>query len=201
MIDKLTDQELSNELKRLIKSEKALVTSLPAFIEDAADVVKKARINAEIEKVRSLQNTIGGLLLDRDEAAVNRRIDRVKSSSIEGVKAAEELLERLPAFSEKLSKAFEELGAEYSQLLELSTNIRNVNNLLLSNKMPQVSSVSLFIEPNNLHKLLKEQFRESFGVNTSDVFLAQKFEAFSIIDAVSHINELLPNRDAEAEKA
>lgn len=196
MIDKLTDQELSNELKRLIKQEKTLVTSLPKFIENAADVVKKTRINAEIEKVQSLQTTIGRLLLERDEAADKRRIERVKASSIEGVKAADDLIERLPAFAEKLSKAFGELGAEYSQLLELSTNVRNTNSLLMSNKMSQVSSVSLLIEPNNLHKLVKQQFRESFGANTSDVFLAQKSEAFSIVQAVYSINQLLSNHNA-----
>lgn len=197
MIDKLTDLELANELKRLIKKDKALMALIPVSIDTAACIVKKAGIEQELETTRSLQNTIGRLLLERDQAKEARKIERVKASAVKGSEQAEELLRGLPMFAEKVSKAFGELGEEYAEMLKLSTSLREVNNLLLSHNQPQVSPVSVRIEPNNMHRLLKEQFRQSFGVSAADVFLSQKSEAFSIVDAVSEINALLDNHNAK----
>ena len=197
MIDKLTDLELANELKRLIKKDKALMALIPVSIDTAACIVKKAGIEQELETTRSLQNTIGRLLLERDQAKEVRKIERVKASAVKGSEQAEELLRGLPMFAEKVSKAFGELGEEYAEMLKLSTSLRDVNNLLLSHNQPQVSPVSVRIEPNNMHRLLKEQFRQSFGVSAADVFLSQKSEAFSIVDAVSEINALLDNHNAK----
>jgi len=75
-------------------------------------------------------------------------------------------------------------------LLELSKDIRQINLALLNANQPQCVPASIKIEPNNLHKLLKEQFRTSFGANTADVFLPQNALDFEIIEAVADIKQV-----------
>lgn len=190
MIDTLSDIELSNELSRLIRQVAKLKTSINNNPKSPSEIVDNASAQNEITELTERQTTIGALLLERDNAAQKRKAERLTATAIKGKAKADELLDRLPEFSDKVAIAFNALGAEYDQLLKLSTEIRKVNNELLNANLPQCIQASVKIEPNSLYKLLKEQFRESFGVNTTDVLLPQKTEGFDIVEAVADIKQV-----------
>lgn len=187
MIDKLFEIELSNELKRLIRKAKTLKSSIPANPSTPAEIVKKVKIEAEIADPTDEQTAIGAELLERDKAAEKRKADLLTTKATTGTEKANELLQRLPEFADKVSIAFKVLGDEYAELLQLSTELRQINQLLLNANLPQCVPAAVKIEPNNMHKLLKEAFRESFGSNTADVFLPQKTDSFDIVDEVKEI--------------
>ena len=182
-----SDIELSNELKRLSRSVKKLQSSIPTNPTTPADYVEKARIEAEITDIANRQTTIGTTLLERDKAAEKRKAELLTTKATMGTEKANELLQRLPEFADKVSIAFKVLGDEYAELLQLSTELRQINQLLLNANLPQCVPAAVKIEPNNMHKLLKEAFRESFGSNTADVFLPQKTDSFDIVDEVKEI--------------
>lgn len=189
MIDKLSDIELSQELKRLIRKAKTLKNSIPTDPATPEQFVEKARIETELTEISNRQTTIGAMLLERDKAAEERKAKQLEAKVKTGTDKANELLERLPAFADKVSIAFMALGAEYAEIMKLSTEVRTVNTALLNASQPQCIQAALLIEPNNLHKLLKEQFRESFGANTADVFLPQKNNGFDIVEEVAAIQQ------------
>lgn len=189
MIDKLTNIELSNELKRLGREADSLKRSIPTNPSTPEQYVEKARIEDELTRVGKCQTTIGTMLFDRNKAAEKRKSEQLTAKTTIGIEKANQLLERLPEFASKVSIAFKVLGAEYAELLELSTEVRKVNMALLNANQPQCMHAAMKIEPNNLHKLLKGQFRESFGANTADVFLPQKTQGFDIVEAVAAIQQ------------
>lgn len=190
MIDTLSDIELSSELTRLIRTVKKLKTAIPTNPTSPEQFVDKARIENELTELTGRQTSIGALLLERDNAAQKRKAERLTATTTKGKEKADELLARLPEFSDKVAIAFNALGAEYDELLRLSAEIRKVNTALLNANLPQCIQASVKIEPNSLYKLLKEQFRESFGVNTADVLLPQKTEGFDIVEAVADIKQV-----------
>lgn len=200
MIDKLSDIELSQELKRLIRKANQLKTAIPADPATPEQFVEKARIETELTEISNRQTSIGALLLERDKAAEKRKVKQLATSASTGTEKANELIERLPAFADKVSIAFKALGAEYAELLDLSTDIRKVNLSLLNANQPQCTTASVKIEPNSLHKLLKEQFRESFGANTADVFLPQKTNGFDIIEAVAAIQQAVTAKKVQSDE-
>lgn len=189
MIDKLSDIELSQELKRLIRKAKTLKSSIPTDPATPEQFVEKARIESELTELSNRQTAIGTLLLERDKAAEKRKAKQLEAKVTTGTDKANELIERLPEFADKVSVAFKALGAEYAELLNLSAEVRTVNTALMNAGKPQCVQASVKIEPNNLHKLLKEQFRMSFGANTADVFLPQKTYDFDIVEAVAEIQQ------------
>ncbi|MGR5306180.1 hypothetical protein [Vibrio mediterranei] len=200
MIDTLSDIALSQELKRLIRQAKQLKSSIPADPANPEQFVEKARIETELTEISNRQTTIGELLLERDKTAEKRKVKQLEAKLTNGTDKANELVDRLPAFAEKVSIAFMALGAEYAELLDLSTEVRSVNTALLNASQPQCIQAALLIEPNNLHKLLKEQFRESFGANTADVFLPQKTKGFDIVEAVAAIQQAVTAKKVQSDE-
>jgi len=187
MIDKLSTIELSNELKRLSRKIKTLKSSIPGEPSLPEHYIEKARIEAEISELANRQTTIGELLLERDKQRQKRAEERLGQQAATGAEKAEELLSRLPGFAHKVSVAFKALGEDYAELLELSQNIRKTNMVLLGSNKRQCVHAAVRIEPNNLHKLLKEQFRASFGADAANVFLPQQSPGFDIVEAVKQI--------------
>lgn len=188
-IEKLSDIELSQELKRLIRKAKTLKSAIPTDPATPEQFVEKARIESELTELTNRQTTIGKLLLDRDKAAEKRKVKQLEAKLTIGTEKANELIERLPEFADKVSVAFMVLGSEFAELLKLSAEVRTVNTALINAGKAQCVPASVKIEPHNLHQLLKEQFRESFGANTADVFLPQKGYDFDIVGAVAEIQQ------------
>lgn len=188
-IEKLSDIELSQELKRLIRKAKTLKSAIPTDPATPEQFVEKARIESELSELTNRQTTIGKLLLERDKAAEKRKVKQLEAKLTIGTEKANELIERLPEFADKVSVAFTALGAEYAELLKLSGEVRTVNTALMNAGQSQCVQASVKIEPYNMHKLLKEQFRESFGVSAADVFLPQKGYDYDIVAAVAEIQQ------------
>lgn len=189
MNTQLSDIDLSQKLTRISRKVKSLIALIPSNPSVPNDYVEKARIEAEIANLTDEQTDIGKELLERDVAAEKRKVKQLEAKATTGAEKAAELLERLPEFADKISVAFKVLGEDYAELLELSKDIRQINMALLNANQPQCVLASVKIEPNALHKLLKEQFRASFGVNTTDVFLPQNTNDFDIVEFVAGINK------------
>ena len=187
MIEKLSDAELTLELKRLSRKVKTLKSSIPNEPSQPEHYVEKARIESEISELANRQTTIGELLLKRDQARQARAAERLEQQAVTGAEKAEELLSRLPDFAHKVSVAFKMLGEDYAELLALSQHVRKTNMILMGSNKSQCIPAALKIEPNNLHKLLKEQIRTSFGADTANVFLPQQSLGFDIVEAVKQI--------------
>lgn len=190
MNTQLSDIDLSQKLTRISRKVKSLQSTIPNNPSVPNDYVEKARIEDEIANLSNEQTAIGKELLERDKASSKRKAKQLETKAITGAKKADELLERLPEFADKISVAFNALGAEYAELIELSKDIRQINMVLLNANRPQCVPAPIKIEPNSLHKLLKEQFRSSFGANTADVFLPQKTSDFDIVNAVAEIKQI-----------
>jgi uncharacterized phage infection (PIP) family protein YhgE len=186
-LQKLSDIELSQELKTLARKAKQLRSSIPQDLLTPEQIVEKVRIEEELAEITEKQTAIGTLLLEREEERQKRKVEKLAASSAEGAAKVDQLLERLPEFAEKVSVAFKVLGEEYFELLLLSKEIRQINSVLLHANLPQCGSASLKIEPNHLFRLLKQQFRECFGADAADVFLPEKTVGFDIIEAVADI--------------
>ncbi len=194
MIDTLSDIALSQELKRLIRQAKQLKSSIPTDPATPEQFVEKARIESELTELTNRQTTIGKLLLERDKAAEERKAKQLEAKLTIGTDKANELIERLPEFADKVSVAFTALGAEYAELLKLSAEVRSVNTALMNAGQSQCVPASVKIEPYNMHKLLKESFRESFGVSAADVLLPQKGYDLDIVAAVAEIQQVVTTK-------
>ena len=186
----LSDIELSQDLTRISRSIKLLVASIPSNPATPNDFIEKARIESQIADLTGEQLEIGKELLQRDKAAQQRKVKQLEAKTITGEQKASELLERLPGFADQVSIAFSILSKEYAELLELSQGVRSVNLVLLNANLPQCVHASVKIEPNSLHKILKQQFRASFSANAADVFLPQNTHEFDIVKAVADIREV-----------
>lgn len=198
MIDKLSTIELTNELKRLGRKVKTLKSSIPSEPSLPEHYVEKARLENEITELANRQTTIGEILLQRDQEAAKRAAERLEQQAVTGAEKAEELLSRLPEFAHKVSVAFKMLGEDYAELLALSQHVRKTNMTLLGSNKPQCIPAALKIEPNNLHKLLKEQIRTSFGADAANVFLPQQSLGFDIKAAVDDIVQECTGEPKEA---
>lgn len=181
--------ELSNTLNHTSKTIQSLKSTINTNPSRPEHFVENARIQTEITTLLDEQANIGTQLLKLDEEAKKRKEVMIKARAKAGADAGAELLDRLPAFADKVAVAFSTLGAEYAELLKLSTEIRQVNNTLMNANLPQCITASVKIEPNSLHKLLKQQFRTSFGINATDVFLPQMTSDFDIVKAVAEIKK------------
>jgi len=179
--------EMTQDLTRLSRKLKALIAELPTNPGTPGDFVKQAEIEAEIVEIQAQQTEIGKALLELDKAAQQRKVEQLQAKSAEGAAAAEELLEKLPAFASAAGQAFKILGDEYQELLALSQKVRSTNLALLNNRMPACCSAPVHIEPNALHRVIKQQFQESFGDEAANVFLSQQTEPFDLVAAVADI--------------
>lgn len=180
----MNEFELTQELKDLIRKNRALEASKPAVLSDAAAVVEHARISQEIEENARRQVELGKQMLELQQAREQRTKERLAASAAEGERLVEQLLATLPAFAERLDVAFKALGAEYAEVVRLSKEIHQVNSALGQANRAQVGRGSAKIVPNHLHTLVKSLFRECFG---ADVPLPQRSEAFDMKAAVEDV--------------
>lgn len=184
---KLSDIELTNELKRLTRDLKKVQSTRISDPKLPEHFVKQAEVEAQMDEIKAQQSQLGELLLERDKQRQKRSDQRLDKLAETGAEAAEKLLEKLPQFSHQISLAFDVLAPEYAEILELSKTVRKTNMTLLGSNRPQCVPASLKIEPNNLAKLLKEQIRAAFGPDTANVFLPQQSPGFDIKTAVDDI--------------
>ena len=182
----LSDIELSSKLTKLSRKIKTLTSLIPSNPSSPADFVNKAGIEAEVAELQANQTDIGKELLARDKAAAARNLKRVDAAVTQGKADAKLLLEKLSVFAEKLSLSTNGLATEYAEILELSLKTRRVNGLMLHSNRPHITS--LYLEPNNIHRVVKTQLVKSLGANTLNVFLPQNgAEILDIVDVVEGV--------------
>jgi hypothetical protein len=181
--------ELSQTLTKLSRQITRLKAGIPTNLSAPKDYVEKVRVEGEIAVITKQQNDICIELLKREKTADERKSVRLEATRLLGAKKAAELLDRLSTLADKIAIAFKVLGDEHKELLQLSAEIRHVNMGLLNANLPQCINASIKIEPNSLHKLLKEQFKSCFGANTADVFLPKQNLNYDIIKDVESIKQ------------
>lgn len=195
-----SDIELSNRLKVLTRELKKAQSSRNSNPTEPDHFVKNAEIDAQMDEIRTQQTQLGEMLLDRDKERQKRAAERMEQQAITGAEKAEELLSKLPEFAHKVSVAFGMLGEGYAELLALSHAIRKTNMVLLGSNKRQCVPAAVWIEPNNLHKLLKEAFRASFGADAANVFLPQQSQGFDIKTAVEAIVQQCSGKEVAHEQ-
>ena len=185
-----SDIELTNHLKslgrELSKQKKKHQNCNPLTPQDFVEI---AKTETAIDDIKTEQVIIGKILLERDKKRQINHQKILESKISTGVETANELLERLPEFVDKVSIAFKVLGNEYAELLTLSHEVRKTNMMLLGANKPQCVPSAMRIEPNNLHKLIKECYRTSFGADATNVFLPQQTNNLDIIEVVKKIQQ------------
>lgn len=179
-------QELSQLTRELQKLKARRQSTTPSTPEQ---VVELARLDEEINSIQATQVEIGKIMLERDNKRQEKKLKSLEQKSAAGAEIANELLEKLPEFAEQVNVAFTALGNQYAELLTMSKEVRKTNMVLLGANKPQCVPAALRIEPNNLHKILKEQFRSCFGEDSANVFLPQKTHDFDIVEAVKLIQQ------------
>lgn len=186
---KMSDIDLTQELKNLSHKAQKLKSSIPSVLDAPGKIVEKAKLEDEIAGITEQQVEIAKILLERDQQREVRKVKQLAAQSEEGKQKAEKLVGELAEFAEKVSIAFRALGQEYLELEQASKEIYRINDNLIRENLPQCVRASLKIEPHNLRRLLKQQFRECFGAAVTDIFLPQYVEAFDINQAVKDIQK------------
>ena len=192
---KLSEIELTQEFQRLGRSLKSQAQAEASTPQAVAAI---GRINADIEAIKVEQQALSKEMLKREEQRQKRQAKRLAEQRAAGEQAAAELLEKLPDFAYQVATAFGMLGETFAELLKLSEEVRKTEMALLNANARSGISASVKLEPPSLHRVLKSQFRESFGT-ASDVLLPQRTETFDIEAAVEAIQQACSREEIAAE--
>lgn len=168
----MSDHDLTFKLsklnKELTKVKAKLKISNPKTPQEVVDQVK---LNDEISQITELQISIGRELVHRDRQREEENLKRLNAKREDGALIATELLEMLPQFAEDINVAFTALGKQYGELLAMSKELHSIDQLMLNNSLPACMPAAIKLQPNNLHKVIKTQFKRSFSAEAGEVFL------------------------------
>jgi len=181
--------EQTNRLRVLARDLKKAQGCINAKPTAPEHFVNNAEADARISEIKAEQTAIGVELLEKDKERQLRAVERLDKQAHTGAEAATELLDKLPTFANKVSTAFKILGEDYAEILELSKTVRKTNMVLLGANKHQCIPAAVRIEPNNLHKLLKQAIRASFGVDVANVFLPHE-STLKFIDITEAVNQI-----------
>ncbi len=193
-----SDINLTTELRLLAKELKTLQGKKHESPAIPEHFVFNAQVDSDITDVKSTQVSIGKVLLERDELRQKENLKRIEAKAAAGKDASEKLLELLPDFAEQVSVAFDALGKQYAEILALSDMVRKTNMMLLNSDSNLPMVANLFLEPNHLHKFLKQQYKASFGNHAADVFIPQNLPGYDIVEEVKNIKTACTNKEEAA---